>query len=240
MNSSTTRRIAVRTLLAASGVLAAVGLAGCNGNFTASGTANDGSATVQATGNDGATTAPAASSASSSTGTGGGGSGSGGSGGSGGAAGSGAPARTAECTAADLKLTFGGGDAGMNQQETVLRFTNASSRKCVVVGFPGVSYVAGDNGQQVGAAANRDGSAGSQVTLAPGAVASTVIHSVDAGVTDNCQPTAVRGYRVYAPDDTASMFIALPSGATACAGPGSAGQLDVHTIKAGTGDPDNP
>jgi hypothetical protein len=145
-----------------------------------------------------------------------------------------------ECKASTLRVTFGGGDAGMSQQERVLRFTNTGSRTCAIVGFPGVSYVAGDDGHQVGAAAVRSGRIGSQVDLAPGAVASTVIHSADPGVFDpsTCRPTTVRGYRIYAPDDTAAMFIPLSSGSQACAGTTPEPALSVVTIKAGLGNPD--
>jgi hypothetical protein len=145
-----------------------------------------------------------------------------------------------ECKAGTLRLTFGGGDAGMSQQERVLRFTNTGSHTCAIVGFPGVSYVAGDDGHQVGAATVRTGRFGSQIDLAPGAVASTVVHSADPGVFDpsTCKPTAVRGYRIYAPDDTAAMFIALPAGSQACAGSTPEPALSVATIKAGLGNPD--
>lgn len=154
-----------------------------------------------------------------------------------------APAKaslTPECKAANLRLSFGGGDAGMSHEEQVLRFTNKSSTACVVVGFPGVSYVAGDKGTQVGAPAVREGKIGPQVTLAPGQTASTVITSVEVGVFDpgQCHPTAVRGYRVYAPDDTAAMFIPLSGGVQGCAGTSPSPQLRVVSIQAGLGDPD--
>ncbi len=144
-----------------------------------------------------------------------------------------------ECKANTLALSFGGSDAGMSQQYHVLRFTNTGKRTCAIVGFPGVSYVTGDNGQQVGAPAVRTGKIGPQVNLVPGAVASTVIHSVDPGVFDPsaCRPTPVRGYRIYAPDDRASMFIALPSGAQGCAGNPPDPQLSVVTIRPGLGNP---
>jgi hypothetical protein len=152
------------------------------------------------------------------------------------------PALTPECKANSLTLSFGGGDAGMSQQERVLRFTNSGSQACVIVGFPGVSYVTGDDGHQVGAAATRDGGKRPQITLQPGAVASTVIHSVDPGVFDPaaCRETPVRGYRVYAPDDTAAMFIPLPTGTTGCAGTTPDPQLGVYSIQPGAGNPDQP
>jgi hypothetical protein len=142
---------------------------------------------------------------------------------------------TPECKAGSLSLSLGKGDAGMSQQYQALRFTNTGSTACVIVGFPGVSYVTGDSGRQVGAAATRDGKIGTQLTLRPGDVASTTVHSVDVGVFDAavCKPTPVRGYRVYAPDDTAAMFVPLPSGVQGCAGTTPDPQLSVATIVAG-------
>jgi len=208
-------------------VVAAVALAGCSGTLTANGQVSNG---------------PAPTTSSTPAGTGGGypSTGSTSSGGSGNAVVVTHPSATPECKANTLALSFGGADAGMNQQEQVLRFTNTGTRPCVIVGFPGVSYVTGDNGQQVGAPAVRTGKIGAQITLAPHATASTVIHSVNVGVFDTnvCRPTPVRGYRIYAPDDRAAMFIALPAGVLGCAGNPPDAQLSVVTIKAGSGNPD--
>ena len=243
-----------RVLLAGTGVLAAVAVAGCSGSLTASGQVSPGQApngqtpttTSSQTGAGGMYTGtgstPAGSTTAASSG-GASGAGTGGqSGGSGNAVAATHPSTIPECKASTLALSFGGGDAGMSQQERVLRFTNTGQHSCVIVGFPGVSYVTGDNGQQVGAPAVRTGKIGAQITLTPGAVASTVIHSVDPGVFDAsaCQPTPVRGYRIYAPDDKASMFIAVPAGAQGCAGKTPDPQLSVVSIKAGLGNPDQP
>ena len=102
-------------------------------------------------------------------------------------------------------------------------------------GWPGVSYVTGDNGSQVGQPAKRTGSEGGTVTLAPNAVASSVIIVTDVSVFDasSCNPTSVRGFRVYAPNDTASMFLARSG--TGCAGNPPSPQLQVQTVKAGAG-----
>lgn len=252
-------KIVTRAVLGATGILAAVAMTACSGSLTASGTASgtpaQGGATIPATSAD-----PAGSSTGSTNGSSGGSSGGSstvednGGGNSGEAAaapaappvaarsGSTDAAVTPECKAGNLKLSFGGGDAGMSHEYQVLRFTNAGAKPCVIVGFPGVSYVAGDNGTQVGAPAMRDGKIGAQTTLQPGGVASTVITAVEVGVFDpsTCRPTPVRGYRVYAPDDKAAMFIPLPGQQEGCAGTSQSPQLTVHTIKPGLGDPDQP
>lgn len=221
-------RIVTRSVLIGTGLLAAVSVAACTGSLAATGTANAGTTTTAAapaTVDTGDTTPPAAQQGGTTQ----------------------PPAVVAqrspvtpECKAANLKLSYGGSDAGMSHQEQVLRFTNVATHSCVIVGFPGVSYVGNHDGTQVGAPAQRDGGIGRQVTLKPGQVASTVITSVDPGVFDPgaCQPTPVDGYRIYAPDDTAAMFIALPGQNQGCAGTSTSPQLTVVSIKAGAGDPD--
>jgi hypothetical protein len=233
MISRSIRRTTVRAALAATGAIAAVTLAACGGGQTATGSPTSTSSAAEPTGT--LTSLPPLTSSSTSSSTASGGT-------SAATVGSTKAQGGNECKANSLKLSFGGGDAGMSQQHTVLRFTNTGTTSCTIVGWPGVSYVTGDNGQQVGTPAARSGAKGASVTLAPGKVASTVIDSVDVGVFDAsaCKPTPVRGYRVYAPDDTASMFIALPSGTQGCAGKTPSPQLSVVTIKAGAGDPDRP
>jgi hypothetical protein len=146
-----------------------------------------------------------------------------------------------ECTAGSLQLSFGDSAGGMSQLHQVLRFTNAGAATCLMQGFPGLSFVAGDDGHQVGNAAYWAGARRGPVTLTSGQVASTVIDSVNPGAYDPgvCQPVDVTGYRVYAPDDTDAMFIPLPDGTQACSANVS-GELGVYPIVAGPGDPRQP
>ena len=231
-------RNSVRTLVVGAGVLVAVAVVGCGTQSSgAPNTSGAGSQTVGASVPSNTNTGSSTSDGSTPAGSPGGGNTA--------AAGS-SPAVAAkkiggipECKAPGLALSFGAGDAGMSQQYRVLRFTNTGKQTCAIVGWPGVSFVTGNNGQQLGAPAVRNGKIGPQVNLAPGAVASTVIHTVDTGVYDAsaCKPTPVQGYRVYAPDDTASKFIALPAGVQACANPADTG-LGVVTVHAGLGSTD--
>ncbi len=142
---------------------------------------------------------------------------------------------TPECKAAGLTLAVGSGDAAAGHFYVALNFTNSGTSTCVMQGFPGVSYVTGDSGTQVGQPAVRSGTIGSSVTLAPGAVASSIVTVTDVSVFDasSCQPTPVLGFRVYAPDDTASMYVAHSG--TGCAGNPPSPQLQVQTVKAGAG-----
>lgn len=138
------------------------------------------------------------------------------------------------CKSSDLKLSIGQGDAAAGTVYKPLVFTNISNHSCVIQGFPGVSYVGGADGHQVGAAAYRVGEKGAAITLGKGDTASAAIGFVNVQNYDpvQCQPQPVRGLRVYPPQETASMYIDLPG--TGCGNdkiPGN--QLTVKTIVKG-------
>lgn len=217
------RRTVARATLLTTAALSAFALAACGGGQP---TASGGTGTSAAQDGGGSTFAPVTSTATTTTTTlgrpAGGGNGETGGG-------------TAECTASQLSLSLGNSDAAAGHVYQALRFTNSGKTACVIVGWPGVSYVAGDNGTQVGQPAHRDGTIGGQVTLRPGQVASAIIDEVDVGNFDPtaCKPTPTRGLRVYPPDSTASLFVARDG--TGCAGNPPDPQLGVQTIKPGPG-----
>ncbi|MBE1499482.1 hypothetical protein H4696_006582 [Amycolatopsis lexingtonensis] len=141
------------------------------------------------------------------------------------------PADNGLCKAGDVKLALGQGDAGAGSTYRPLLITNSSSKPCTIQGFPGVSYVAGADGHQVGKDAFREGTKGNAVKLNPGqtAVADVQFVNVQNFDPNTCQPTAVKGLRIYLPQETASNF--LPSEGTGCAStkiPGN--QLAVKTV----------
>ncbi|MFC0115876.1 DUF4232 domain-containing protein [Kibdelosporangium aridum] len=141
------------------------------------------------------------------------------------------PVANGLCKSANLKLSVRGGEGAAGTIYRDLVFTNASSAPCTIQGFPGVSYVTGDNGQQVGEPAVRVGTKGAAIKLAPGQsavapVGFTQIQNYDPAV---CKPTEVRGLRVYPPQETASMFV--PLAGTGCAGNLPGQQLSVKTIQ---------
>lgn len=137
----------------------------------------------------------------------------------------------ADCKVGELKLSLAGGDAAAGTVYRELRFTNIGGRDCVIHGFPGVSYVAGDDGHQVGPAAFRDGKKGPAITLKPGRtvfapVGFVQVRNYDPAV---CKPTEVRGLRVYPPHEYDSMYVPAPG--TGCAGIPPGNQLTVQTIR---------
>jgi hypothetical protein len=117
-----------------------------------------------------------------------------------------------------------------------LRFVNTGSVTCTLNGHPGVSFVTGPDGRQVGASAVRRGTS-ARVTLPASGVAYA---SVGIGTAENypvadCVPTPVRGFRVFPPDQRASVFVADSD--TGCAS-ASVPLLSVSEVKAGP--PDEP
>ncbi|MBV8933674.1 MAG: DUF4232 domain-containing protein [Kutzneria sp.] len=123
----------------------------------------------------------------------------------------------AKCLTGDLKVTVGNGDAGAGHAFLPIVFTNISDHECVMSGYPGVSFVTGDKGAQVGDPASREPAPAGTVTLAPGKAASAMVERTNVGMYDpaQCQPTDVRGLRVYPPDNTDAVFVEV--GGQACA-----------------------
>jgi hypothetical protein len=150
------------------------------------------------------------------------------------AAGDTAAASGAECKVADLSLSLNHGEGTAGTYYRALIFTNKGERTCTIQGFPGVSYVTGDDGHQVGQAAERNGAKKPAVTLEPGDSAHVTIGFLDVGAFDEatCQPTKTRGLRVYPPHEYDSMFV--PADGLGCAKDVSENQLTVTSLEPGT------
>lgn len=138
-----------------------------------------------------------------------------------------------DCATAELRASVGPEEGAAGSVIAPLVLTNTGTRTCALRGFPGVSYVAGEDGQQIGQSAAMSGARGGEVVLAPGARAVAQLQLVNAADFDAavCRPTPVRGLRVYPPGDTASLFVARPG--TGCAGTPPGNQLSVQTLRAG-------
>lgn len=106
------------------------------------------------------------------------------------------------------------GTAGTIYYDLDLR--DVSSTTCFVEGYPGVSFVAGSDGHQVGNPAERMAGPTPRIVLAPQRSAEAVLAVVDAGnYGTQCQLTPVLGLRVYPPDQTTALYV--PSANQACA-----------------------
>lgn len=144
-----------------------------------------------------------------------------------------APKNDGLCKAGDVKLSIKDSDAAAGTVYRKLVITNASGHPCTVQGFPGISYVTGADGHQVGEAAYRDGAKGGPVQLAKGESAIADVGFVNVRNYDEavCKPTETRGLRVYLPQETASNFV--PVQGLGCAGKIPGNQLTVKTVHKG-------
>jgi hypothetical protein len=139
------------------------------------------------------------------------------------------------CDTEDLELSLEPADAAAGTTYMTLLFKNTSGESCVVQGYPGVSYVTGEDQHQVGKAAYRVEHEGPPVNLAPGETAHADIGMVqvrnyDAG---DCDPQKVTGIRVYPPHETEPTIVDYSG--TGCASEDIPGQqLTVRTIEPGT------
>lgn len=140
------------------------------------------------------------------------------------------------CTAADIRVTLGKGDAATGSYNAPLRFTNTSERPCVIAGYPGVSYVAGEDAHQVGAPAERVPRQWRPITLAEGEVAHAGVRFLRVRNYEKakCEPTPVRALRVYLPGETDPTLV--PYSGTGCAETAMDGpQLMVKPVRPGPG-----
>ncbi|KRE53489.1 hypothetical protein ASG92_05945 [Arthrobacter sp. Soil736] len=95
-----------------------------------------------------------------------------------------------------------------------LILTNSGPSSCHLKGFAGVSLASGPNGQPIGAPARRDTTVPvGDVLLAPGQSGTAVLRYTQAGNYPDCVKASAAGFRVYPPEDTASLFVARPSDA---------------------------
>ena len=118
----------------------------------------------------------------------------------------------APCKAAGLTATTdatGGGAAGSVYMKLIV--TNSGTEPCLLKGYAGVSLTAGANGEPIGAAATRDDSTPAvDVLLAPGKAGVATLRYTQAANYPDCTRTAAAGFRIYPPNDTASLFVAQP------------------------------
>lgn len=138
-----------------------------------------------------------------------------------------APAGPALCKAAGLTATTdstGGAAAGSVYMQLIL--TNSGTEPCVLEGFPGVSLTAGADGEPIGAPAARDTTPATEVLLEPGQAGAATLRYTQARNYPDCTVVPAAGFRIYPPEDTASLFVAQPR--DACANPG----INVLTIGA--------
>ncbi|WP_172322845.1 DUF4232 domain-containing protein [Paenarthrobacter sp. CM16] len=131
-----------------------------------------------------------------------------------------APAGATQCKAASLTAatdSTGGGAAGSIYEKLIL--TNSGTAPCILEGFAGVSLTAEANGEPIGEPATRETTTPvTKIELAPGKSAWAEIRYTQAGNYGDCTKVPAAGFRIYPPNDTASLFVAEPHDACSNAG----------------------
>jgi Protein of unknown function (DUF4232) len=143
------------------------------------------------------------------------------------------------CQSAALKVTLdtsqAGGAAGSSYYP--VNFINTSGAPCGLYGYPGMSFVtaAGSEGQQIGAAAQRNPAFGNlSVRLSADGVAHAWLQVAQAGnyPASACQPLTARWLRVFPPGDTVASYVGVSFSACASA---STPLLTVTPVRSGQG-----
>ena len=118
-----------------------------------------------------------------------------------------------------------------------MEFTNSGTASCTLFGYPGVSFVTGVGGSQLGASASEDpATPRQQITLAPGGSAHALLQ---VAVAQNfppakCKLTTAHLLKIYPPGQTAPLYVSYTS--ATCANPSKAVRtLRVQTVQPGAG-----
>ncbi len=145
--------------------------------------------------------------------------------------------KLAACTTSVLSVsvasTPGGGAAGSTYMP--IDFTNSSGRACAMYGYPGVSFVTGRGGSQIGAAAARNtGFSSVPVTLASHAIAHAWLQVAEAGnyPATTCHMVTATWLRVFPPANTVPAYVSHTF--SACSSP-KANLLTVMPVRSGVG-----
>ncbi|AXG82089.1 DUF4232 domain-containing protein [Streptomyces paludis] len=117
-----------------------------------------------------------------------------------------APAAAPRCTAERLGLNLSAPDVGAGNIRYDLRLVNKGTSACTLQGFPGVSLLAGD-GEPIGRPATQEGERLPAVTLAPGGVALTTLHTLNKGIKGPSCWQAPSLIRIYPPGSTDAMTL---------------------------------
>jgi hypothetical protein len=122
-----------------------------------------------------------------------------------------------------------------------LNFTNTSNSSCYLYGYPGVSFVTGPSGSQIGEPASRNPAvAPSTVILPPGGTAHVTIQVVDAlnYSKSDCQPVTAHWLKVFPPGQFSALYVKFSALTCSVKLPAKLGSpLSVDVVKGGQGQP---
>jgi hypothetical protein len=118
-----------------------------------------------------------------------------------------------------------------------LDLTNISGSSCTLFGYPGVSFVTGPSGAQLGRAAARNPVVpASTITLAPGQAAHATLKVAEAGNYDpaQCKPVTAHWLKIFPPDQTAALYARFTTQACSARLPHAVGsQLSISVFQPG-------
>jgi hypothetical protein len=147
------------------------------------------------------------------------------------------PAGPPPCPTSALKASMGAGNGAAGSTYYPLEFTNVSSAACTLFGYPGVSFVTGTGGSQIGRAASRNPAVTSKlVTIAAGSTAHATLQVVNAmnypGA--DCHLVTAHTIKIFPPNQTAPIYLGFT--APACASHAkSVHILAVQAVQSGDG-----
>lgn len=146
-----------------------------------------------------------------------------------------APAGPAACATSALALSLGQSNGAAGSVIIPLEFRNTSGSSCSLYGYPGVSFVTGPGGSQIGASASEDNATPRRlVTLAAGATAHALLQ---VAVAQNyppakCHLAQAHWLKVFPPGQTAALSVKFNSATCKAT---SIRTLAVQTVLPGAG-----
>lgn len=145
---------------------------------------------------------------------------------------------SADCATSALKAALGSANGAAGSSYVPIRFTNVSRADCTLYGYPGVSFVTGPAGGQVGNAARRIPLPNGQarpVSLRPGAAANAIVQVVDTGVypPSQCRPANGPYLRIYPPSQTAPLYVRTGFGPGAACASKAVTTLQIEPVQPG-------
>lgn len=125
---------------------------------------------------------------------------------------SGSAASGSRCATAQLtgSIADGGGGASAGAQRVAIVLRNTGARACTLQGWPGVSFVGGGNGTQIGNPATLDrATPHPTLSIRPGGEVQAIVTVEAAGNWDSatCHPRVTDGFRVIPPGSRQSLFV---------------------------------
>lgn len=122
------------------------------------------------------------------------------------------PAGPAPCATSALRASVGSGDGAAGSTYYPLEFTNVSGAACTLFGYPGISFVTGAGGSQIGRAASRNPAVGSKlVTIAAGSTVHATMQVVNAMNFSNsdCHLVTAHWLKIYPPNQKVPIYLSF-------------------------------